>query len=48
MIGPGVGFDHEPLGAPEEINFEAAELDVDLGVWEAVAVNEGEEERLEV
>lgn len=48
VVGPGVGFDHGSLGAPEEVDFEAAEPDVDLGVREAAVVDDREEERLEV
>src|SRR3954449_8968565 len=48
VVGPGVDLDHEPVGAPEEVDFPAAELDVDLGRRQAVAAVESEEGGLEV
>jgi hypothetical protein len=48
VVVPKVGFDHQALGAPEEIDGPAAELDVDLGWLDAVAADEGEEEGLKV
>lgn len=43
-----VGFDHEAPGAPEEVDGEAADANVDLGCWQAVAADEGTEVALEV
>jgi hypothetical protein len=48
VVGPEVGFDHEALIAPEEVDGPATELDIDLGGREAVVGEEGEEEGLEV
>src|SRR4051794_30249213 len=48
VVGPGVDLDHEPLLAPEEVDFPTAELDVDLWRRQVVATVESEEGGLEV
>jgi hypothetical protein len=50
VIGPVVGLDDDALAAPKEVDGPAAELDVDLGRRDAVAVrsDKREEEGLEV
>jgi hypothetical protein len=48
VVGPGISLDDEALRVPEEVDFPAAEFDVDLGWRQAVAVEEGEEGGLEV
>jgi len=48
VVEEGVGFDDEALLAPEEVDFVAAKLGVDLGSANAVVAKEGEEGALEV
>lgn len=50
VVGPEVGLDHDSLTPPEEVDRPAAELLVDLGRWDAIAVgaDQSEEEGLEV
>lgn len=48
VVGPGVGLDYEALRAPEEVNFVAADLGIDLGGGDAVTTEQREEGDLEV
>jgi hypothetical protein len=48
VAGEGVGLDDELLGAPEKVDFPAAELGVYLGGGDAAAAKEGGEGALEV
>jgi hypothetical protein len=48
VVEPEVGLDDNAIVAPEEVGGPTAELDVYLRAREGVAMDEGEEERLEV
>jgi hypothetical protein len=46
VVGPGVGLDDEALLAPEEVDFVAADLGIDLGLGDAVPAAASRSERV--
>lgn len=48
VVAVAVGFDNQPLGAPEEVDLEAADSNVDLWPWEAMLLAEPQEEMLQL
>ena len=48
VVSIAIGFDHEPLVSPEEIDEKGADADIDLGQRNAVTAAEAQEGGLEI